>query len=101
MLKFRKNSTEIKVSTDNTVEELQKLFKKSFGVTLRVFNKLQLVRPHTKFKEITDSTAEFIITSENTIHEVIEQFKNHYGIKIQIADAEDKILLEKERKLNK
>lgn len=101
MLKFSKNRTEVKVSTDNTVEELQKLFKKNFGVTLRVFNKLQLVKPQTKLMEITDSTAEFIITSENTIHEVIEQFKKHYGIKIQIADAEDKILLEKEKKLDK
>jgi hypothetical protein len=81
------------------VGELQYEFKNQFGVTIRIFHKLQNVPSDVKLGTISESNQELIFDGENTIGEVIEMFNDIYNIKIQIADSKDTHLLSKEQKL--
>lgn len=89
----------VRIKPQMKVGELQYEFKKQFGVTIRIFNKLQNVPTDVKLETITESNQELIFDGENTIGEVIKMFNDIYNIKIQIADSKDTHLLSKEKKL--
>ena len=67
--------------------------------TLRIYHKLQIVPADTMISSLTNNTEELYIDNENTIEEVVEAFSKTYGIKIQIADADDRLLIDEDRKI--
>jgi len=97
-------STDFEVEITMKVTDLTKQFKNKFGLSLRVYKgkkladdgrmTLKTLDERTTQTSVNFDSNKLKIKASNKIGEVEELFLNHFGITVQIADIENKKLLD-------
>ena len=96
-------STEFEVESSMKVTDLTKQFKEKFGLSLRVYKGKKLASDgRMTLKTLDERTSNSVnfnsdklkIRATQKIGEVEELFLEYFGIKVQIADIENKNLLD-------
>ena len=97
-------SSEFEVESTMKVTDLTKQFKNKFGLSLRVYKgkkladdgrmTLKTLDERTTQTSVNFDSNKLKIKATNKIGEVEQLFLNHFGITVQIADIENKKLLD-------
>jgi type II secretory pathway component HofQ len=97
-------STDFEVEITMKVTDLTKQFKNKFGLSLRVYKgkkladdgrmTLKTLDERTTQTSVNFDSNKLKIKATNKIGEVEQLFLNHFGITVQIADIENKKLLD-------
>ena len=97
-------STDFEVEITMKVTDLTKQFKNKFGLSLRVYKgkkladdgrmTLKTLDERTTQTSVNFDSNKLKIKASNKIGEVEQLFLNHFGITVQIADIENKKLLD-------
>ena len=97
-------SSEFEVESTMKVTDLTKQFKNKFGLSLRVYKgkkladdgrmTLKTLDERTTQTSVNFDSNKLKIKTTNKIGEVEQLFLNHFGITVQIADIENKKLLD-------
>ena len=97
-------STDFEVEITMKVTDLTKHFKNKFGLSLRVYKgkkladdgrmTLKTLDERTTQTSVNFDSNKLKIKATNKIGEVEQLFLNHFGITVQIADIENKKLLD-------
>ncbi len=97
---FKKS--EFTVSPNKKVKTIKKDFKTAFGLSLRIYKGKQFaedsltinqLNKKTKAEIKTNANEELLIRASYAVGKVEKMFKDIYGIDVQIADADDKKLI--------
>ncbi|GIZ15078.1 hypothetical protein [Capnocytophaga catalasegens] len=96
-------STEFEVESSMKVTELTKQFKEKFGISLRVYKGKKLASDGRMTLKTLDQRTQTSVNFDSEklkiratqkVGEVEKLFLNHFGIVVQIADIENKNLLD-------
>jgi hypothetical protein len=95
-------STSFEISDDMLVIELKRAFRKTFGLSLRVYKGRHLAEdgaPLNSFQKGTTAGGKLSLKATMRVDEAEKAFLDRFGLTVQVADAEDKKLSPNDRTL--